>query len=497
MDTYQVFISFKNTDADGQPTRDSIIAQSIFDLLSRRGLNVFFSAHELKARGTAAWRQAIDNALETSVILIVVSTTRQYLESRWVRYEWEGFSNDILSGIKPQGRIFVYAENLAVKDLPRGLRNETVISVSNDSLNVLYEYVHNGLLEIGVLVTVREEEKEEQKAEEQHGKQVKQDEPLSDIQAEEFINNDIPSERQIGLPAIEIKLDYKGQDQKPTPEKNTKKRTPTLSKKQELILPGGVAIPLVFIPAGQFTMGSDPQVDHDAETDEQPQHPIDVDEFYIGKYPVTVEQFSIFVLQAGYKTYAESIGSGYALVKVEWKWTKGADWKHPHGPLSSIVDKKNHPVTQVSWDDALGFCQWLSQLTKRVVQLPGEVEWEKSARGADARVYPWGSGLPDLSRCNFGGNIGDTTPVGQYSPYGDSPHGCTDMAGNVWEWTNSVGIAYPYPSVPREDITSRERRILRGGSYFVDRTLIRSAYRARSEPTFRCDYFGFRIMVES
>jgi formylglycine-generating enzyme required for sulfatase activity len=270
-----------------------------------------------------------------------------------------------------------------------------------------------------------------------------------------------------------------------------------VSGKQDLPLADEIEIPLVFIPTGQTTLGSDGRIDRDAEEDEKPQHSIDVDEYLIGKYPVTVEQFNIFIQQTGYTTYAENTGTGYALVKVEWRWTKEADWNHPHGPASSIAEKNKHPVTQISWDDAFSFCHWLSQTSKRTVRLPTEVEWEKAARGCDARIYPWGNNLPDKERCNFGGNIGDTTPVGHYSQYGDSPYGCADMAGNVWEWTGSLGRPYPYPAVPHDALSSRENRILRGGSYFVDKTLIRCAYRARSEPTFRCDYFGFRILVES
>ena len=108
-------------------------------------------------------------------------------------------------------------------------------------------------------------------------------------------------------------------------------------------------------------------------------------------------------------------------------------------------------MVNVSWDDAVDFCRWLSEATHRSFRLPSEAEWEKAARGSDGRIYPWGNQAPDEKRCNFGTKVGDTTPVGKY-PDGASPCGALDMAGNVWEWTGSIYKPYPYaPDDGRED----------------------------------------------
>ena len=86
----------------------------------------------------------------------------------------------------------------------------------------------------------------------------------------------------------------------------------------------------------------------------------------------------------------------------------------------------------------MAFCGWARQVTGRAVRLPSEAQWEKAARGTDGRITP-GNEPPDAARCNFSGRVGDSTPVGRaHSPQGDSPYGCADMAGNVWEWVGKL-----------------------------------------------------------
>ena len=266
-----------------------------------------------------------------------------------------------------------------------------------------------------------------------------------------------------------------------------------------LTLAPGVALELVQVPAGEFVMGSDPSKDATAYDNETPQHKLYLPDYWIGKYPVTVAQFAAFVKATGYQTTAEKDGRAYAYTGSEWKDIKGADWQHPRGPRSNVqhAERANHPVTLVSWNDAVAFCQWASQITGRTVRLPSEAEWEKAARGTDGRLWPWGKEPPDDKRCNFKMNVQDTTPVGQYSPLGDSPYGCTDMAGNVWEWTLSLWKAYPYnASDGREDPNSLEARVLRGGSLYNTRREARCAFRSLGDgPFLRLNNSGFRVCV--
>ena len=166
-------------------------------------------------------------------------------------------------------------------------------------------------------------------------------------------------------------------------------------------------------------------------------------EFYIGKYPVTNAQYAAFVKATG--------GRGLS------------GWLSE----STLRGKEAHPAVNVSWRDAAAFCRWLGQGTGLAFRLPTEAEWEKAARGADGRIYPWGDAPPDETLCNIDGTVGDTTPVGTY-PKGASPCGALDMAGNVWEWTGSLYKEYPYDAADgREDPSGGGLRVVRGGSWVL------------------------------
>jgi formylglycine-generating enzyme required for sulfatase activity len=231
-----------------------------------------------------------------------------------------------------------------------------------------------------------------------------------------------------------------------------------------------LGLPMVWVPPGPFLMGSDKGRDSQAYDAELPQHKVTLPGYWIGRYPVTVAQFRAFVEASEYRP-------------ADADCLKGPD---------------DHPVVYVDWRDALAFCRWLSKKTGMPVRLPSEAEWEKAARGADGRIYPWGDEPPDEYRCNFGANAWGTTPVGQYSPQGDSPYGCVDMAGNVWEWTQSLYRKYPYDSGDgREKLEGWRRglRVLRGDAFGDAARYVRCAYRFRRHPSFHVRYSGFRVVA--
>ena len=238
-----------------------------------------------------------------------------------------------------------------------------------------------------------------------------------------------------------------------------------------LNLESNIDIVFTCIPAGEFLMGSNKKEDPNTDDDELPQHKVFLEECWICKYPVTNLQYSAFVEVTGYRC------------PDHW----------PNGLIPP--GKEQHPVVYVRWDDACAFCEWVSQVTGEKVRLPSEAEWEKAARGTSGRIWPWGNQLPDKALCNFDENVRGTTPVGEYSPQGDSPYGCADLIGNVWEWTSSLYSSYPYRAEDgREELNVRALRILRGGSFRSNQESTRCAYRYGDFPGLTLD-IGFRVTL--
>ena len=235
------------------------------------------------------------------------------------------------------------------------------------------------------------------------------------------------------------------------------------------VITAPIRLELVRIPAGEFLMGSDPARDPQAFLNERPQHLVHLPEFSIGKFPVTNDQYAVFAKETNHR------------MPDHW----------PDGQIPAGCGA--HPVVFVSWPDAVAFCAWLSQATGHPIRLPTEAEWERAARGPDGRLYPWGNQAPATTLCNSDNNVGGTTPVGHY-PAGASPCGALDMAGNVWEWCNSLRKDYPYRvDDGREDPASTRFRILRGGCWSVAADLVRCAYRSWSLPAGRDAAIGFRV----
>jgi formylglycine-generating enzyme required for sulfatase activity len=213
---------------------------------------------------------------------------------------------------------------------------------------------------------------------------------------------------------------------------------------------------LLYVPEGEFTMGSDSS--HQSE--EKPQLQVYLDSFWIDQTEVTNAMFKKCV----------DVG----------ECTSPRDTNH-----FSNSSYANHPVIYVNWKQANAYCSWVDR------RLPTETEWEKAARGTDGRTYPWGEGI-DCDKANYYGCKIDTTPVGIYKSE-KSPYGAYDMAGNVWEWVSSLYQPYPYVVTDgREDMSSSGDRVLRGGSWINVDDNVRSAYRNRSNPLFSFNFFGFR-----
>lgn len=278
---------------------------------------------------------------------------------------------------------------------------------------------------------------------------------------------------------------------------------------------------MVLIPEGIFLMGSTREdidklleIDHNIEIDrlynELPQREVFLSAYLIGKYPVTNAQYKKFIDEGGYTH------------KAFWS---DAGWQYiSENPLSSndldaiLHGEQNCPVINVSWYEAEAFAKWGGK------RLPTEAEWEKAARGADGRIYPWGN-VFDRSKLNCAElKIERPTPVAKF-PEGQSIYGCFDMAGNVWEWVADWYDSQYYPHAPKKDpqgpslaekspyfgrpeevgISIYELKpsptsgslsackVLRGGSWNGSGLVhIRCANRDYDEPGYKNDTIGFR-----
>ena len=231
---------------------------------------------------------------------------------------------------------------------------------------------------------------------------------------------------------------------------------------------------MVHIPAGEFLRGSKER-DRVASASEKPQCRIYLAEYWIGKYPVTNAQYAVFVEATGRRPPEH--------------WPGGC-------PPEA---KKNHPVVDVNWWDAVAYCRWLAKVTGKPYRLPTEAQWEKAARGSDGRRYPWGDQW-DSKKCNARqAGKGDTTPAGACSPVGDSPYGCADMAGNVLEWVADWYAADYYAQSTTSHNpygpASGAVRVLRGGSWYSNAQKVRCASRYNGNPKLTSPEAGFRCAL--
>ncbi len=221
---------------------------------------------------------------------------------------------------------------------------------------------------------------------------------------------------------------------------------------------------MVFVPAGQFQMGST-DADRDARDEEKPAHTVTLDAFWIDKTEVTNGQ------------YRQCVEAGACEEPSCWD---NADLNAP-----------DQPVVCVTWGDAQTYAAWAGG------RLPTEAEWEKAARGTDGRLYPWGGNAPDCQDANYKGCVGRTATVDSH-PDGASPYGALDMAGNVWEWVADWYDETYYSDAPTHNPQgpdSGERRVVRGGSFDMSESRLRTAYRIGNLPAYSNWDVGFRVVL--
>jgi formylglycine-generating enzyme required for sulfatase activity len=299
-------------------------------------------------------------------------------------------------------------------------------------------------------------------------------------------------------------------------------------KKLAVDLGGGVKMELVLIPAGEFKMGSGESAEATAAffnktygenflkadwfKDEHPQHRVRITKpFYLGTYHVTRGQFRQFVADAGYKTDAEKDEKpgayGWDPDKKAFDFNAKYSWRNV-----GFEQTDEHPVVNVSWNDAVEYCKWLSKKESKTYRLPTEAEWEYACRAGTTTRYYSGDDPETLAKV---GNVADaaakakfpdwkytikandgyvfTAPVGKFKP---NAFGLYDMHGNAWQWCADWYGAEYYAKSPADDPTGPDTgdvRVLRGGSWSVGPIGSRSADRDWYSPGFRYNDAGFRV----
>jgi formylglycine-generating enzyme required for sulfatase activity len=253
---------------------------------------------------------------------------------------------------------------------------------------------------------------------------------------------------------------------------------------------------------------------------ETPRHELTLPTYYIARYPVTVAQFRAFAEAGGYRERrywqeAESVGHWqdgrvrrFYPYMEEDELKAGEEWGDAPAGSGELV---NHPVVDVTWYEALAYCQWLAERLREwermpeplatllreegwVVTLPSEAEWEKAARGKDGREFPWGQ-EPDPNLANYSDTGIDATSAVGCFPGGVSPYGAEDMSGNVWEWCRTKWEENYEDYRNDNDLEGSDHRVLRGGAFSFTAYLVRCAFRFRYLPYYRHGGRGFRVVV--
>ena len=245
------------------------------------------------------------------------------------------------------------------------------------------------------------------------------------------------------------------------------------------------------VPAGKYTVGTIKSIKSSLELQE-----FDMPKVYIGIYPVTNALFEVFIEQTGYITTAEQKGFGrvyhsrFKKNATSSTWNKsagsedvkGAFWYQPSGPDSNLHGKRNHPVVQVSVNDALSFASWIGR------RIPTEAEWESAARSDLGYIYPWGNKF-NIKAFNIEKTgVCDTSVVDEYDAYANE-FKIIDMLGNVMEWTSDMEVS-PFPS--QKNITY----CIAKGAAWNSKNDVTISSRGLFKPGFTSNTIGFRCISE-
>ena len=250
---------------------------------------------------------------------------------------------------------------------------------------------------------------------------------------------------------------------------------------------------MVFVEGGMFLMGNNYGKD-----DEKPVHSVTVSSFYMGKYEVTVGQYRKFVTATGYKTAAEKEGWVTAWNGTSWDTKHNVWWEHDAHGDKRAHEEDNQPVLYLTWDDAAKYCEWMSSVTSKHYRLPTEAEWEYAAKGGKRNhnyVYSGGNNIGDAGWYADNSTV-KTHPVGKKNA---NELGIYDMTGNVIEYTSDWYSEHYYGMSDSENPQGPgfgKAKVARGGGWHSKPEDSRNTDRHYDEKWSRCNYNGFRVVME-
>ncbi len=456
------------------------------------------------------WEIEIPNALFSSDVILVCLSKNSVDKEGYVQKEISFALDKALE--KPDGTIFIVPVKLEECELPKKLaRFQAVDLFRKDGFNRLLLGLNKRAKELGdeiapitleetrqrPIKTPKPEIKKEEPKENKHVPEVKQ--PLAYLpKKKEETKKQEPAQPKLApvnfrpfaigggvitillgfifganylinhLPSTETPTVSPSKTSRPptstvtnVPPTPTITFTPTPGLGSTMIGEDGMT--LVFVPAGEFTMG-------DNSLYEQPIHQVFLDAYWIDQTEVTNAM------------YAKCVDANQCNPPSNTS-------SYTHDTYFGNSQFDNYPVIRVSWNDANDYCFWAGR------RLPTEAEWEKAARGTNASIYPWGNDDPKDNLLNFKSNVGDTTEVGGY-PQGASIYGALDMSGNVWEWVEDWYDENYYRTSPSSNPLgpdSGQYKVLRGGSWYYNfYDVVRSARRYGYDPSSSYYDIGFR-----
>ena len=473
---YDVFISSKSEDYS--------IAEKIYDFLISNKYSVFLASKELEKLGEAQYSLAIDEALDNTHHMIVVASSLNNIQSRWVQYEWRTFSDDLKSGYK-EGNLLTIIDASVVKlsDLPASLRHQQSFNF-NEWQNFILGYLPKSDLnsdsfkgDVQYKIRVNracwlylDDEKIQQLEANKITKiLLSEGEYLRRVEA--IDNKDVYEEKELILSGTSkldnVVLDCRDLSKTLKSNINIEGDEFEKTKKEDatdlVFNVNGVQFSMKRVEGGTFTMGATSEQGRDACSDENPAHSVTLDSYYIGVTEVT---------------------------QALWQAVMGSNLSYTKG--------NSLPVNNVSWDDCQQFIQKLNQLTDKTFSLPTEAQWEFAARGGNlSQGYKYaGSNILDEVAWYSGNSNGKTHLVAQKKP---NELGLYDMSGNVWEWCEDwYGSCSEVPDIQYnpKGPSSGHLRVCRGGSFNYLAQYCRVFYRG-AYSDIHYQNLGLRLVLDT